>query len=134
MDGIKKLLNDKRIRVTKNKIKLLKYLIDKNNPVTAVEIINNFSKESNVNKSTVYRILDEFCLKRVVLKFISESGDYMYCFRRDEESTHVHLICDKCREYYCKDLNYKIFDIFKDFQTLSVNAIFHGICLNCNKK
>lgn len=132
---IKKILIDKNIRVTKNKIKLLKYLIDKNGPVTAVEIKNNFSKESNLNKSTIYRIMEELYLKGVVFKFLSANGEYMYCFRKHDGSTHVHLICDECGEYYCKDINpKKLLDNFEDFHAVSISAILHGICSNCIKK
>ncbi|MCB4204978.1 transcriptional repressor [Deferribacterales bacterium Es71-Z0220] len=134
MFGIKKLLTDKKIRVTKNKIKLLGYLINKNCPVTAVEIIGNFSKESSLNKSTVYRIMDELCEKGLIFKFLSENGEYMYCFGKGEGKSHVHLVCDKCGDYYCKNINLdKILNNFDDFQTLSVNATFHGICSRCKK-
>jgi len=132
---IKKILTDKNIRVTKNKIKLLKYLIDKSGPVTAVEIIDNFSKVSNLNKSTVYRIMDEFSEKKIVFKYLTENGEYMYCFGKRGAESHVHLLCDRCGEYYCKNISLdKISNNFENFKTLSVNATFHGICSNCSKK
>ena len=47
------ILKEKKLKVTKNRLKVLEY-IDKNEYVTLNELIKNL----NIDKSTIYRIID----------------------------------------------------------------------------
>ncbi|MBZ4643235.1 MAG: Fur family transcriptional regulator, ferric uptake regulator [Deferribacteres bacterium] len=133
MESLKKLLHNKNIRITKNKKQLLEFLIKASGPVSAVEIIHYLSKFTNINKSTVYRIMDEFVSKNLVRKFVNENGESMYCPVYETEGVHAHLHCSRCDTYFCKNLDENSLSYrFDDFKQVSVSLLFNGICEKCN--
>ncbi|WP_024615197.1 Fur family transcriptional regulator [Clostridium sp. Ade.TY] len=133
---IQNVLRDKKIKVTKARVEILKVLLNKKDGVTAEEILMVCKAEGvNINLSTVYRTLDSFHEKKIVDKFILEDGVSSY---KIHKHNHKHLLeCDICHkevEMPCPIV--QIEELIKrqtGFTLTEHNIEIKGICEECKK-
>lgn len=132
METIKKLLIQKGIKPTYQRLKILKYL-DMNKTHPNVDVIyQNLVKEiPTISKTTVYNTLKNFVEKNLAL-----------CINTGTESrfdglteNHHHFICEKCNEIYDVKIECPIFKKHKvdGHQIKKMQGFFSGVCKNCLK-
>ncbi len=105
--------------------------------LTADEIYAYIQKEHpTISKGTVYRNLsilsEEGLLRRVEIPGGADCFDFTL-------KNHYHIRCIQCKKVYDVDMDEltELFDLIHDrhdFQFLSYDICFKGICPNCSKK
>ena len=123
------LFKNKGIKCTKQREKVLSIISEK--PVTIKEILD--SKE-DIDTSTVYRILELFLEKELIIKIVD--GSEVYYAVND---THSHYVnCIKCHKK--EKINYCYMEKMEDkiekdlgYTLVSHNLIIDGICPKCKK-
>lgn len=132
---LEKILKEKHLKSTKNRIVVLNFLIKKHKPLTAEEI----SKELKINIVTVYRILDKLVLGGIVYQTDFRQGKSFFEYQ-DEHHHHHHIICEKCNHREAVDYCLNIKDFAKIVDKSSFRKIdghileFFGICKKCDNK
>lgn len=86
------------LRITKQRLLLLETVRKESQPLSAEQIHDQLrSNAVEINLSTVYRILDQFVEKGLILKTIlQDEGKAVYGINTHEHSHH--LICTKCKQ------------------------------------
>ena len=120
----------KNIKCTKQREKVFNIINEK--PRTLKEILNN---RDDIDPSTVYRILELFLEKDLIIKIIDESEVY---YAVNEKHSH-YVNCIKCHKK--EKINYCFMEemeekINKDlgYTLVSHNLVIDGICPSCMKR
>jgi Fur family ferric uptake transcriptional regulator len=95
----------------------------------------------DVDRVTLYRILNVFEEKGIIHKIFDLNGtaNYAICtsncqehFHRDE---HLHFNCTICNKVYClNDLSLPVFNLPPGFKADGFTLYASGTCPQCNKK
>ena len=132
-----KILKDNDLKITKNRIAILKELEKREVPTTAEDIYNAIStKGEKFSISSIYRALNQFCEKNIAKKTAEIDGTTYYQLT----SGHIHsLICEKCKKIipinHCPihnlidDIEHKT-----DFIVTGHHLEIKGLCKNCQEK
>ena len=137
MDKENNLLKSANLKSTKKRILILSVLNNSNSPLTSEEILEQTSKEVNMNLSTIYRALSALTEKGILLKQLSNDGKTYYQINNRQ---HKHqLVCTLCNKVVlvdCCPLKKFENELCKDtgFTITSHNLEFSGICSDCAKK
>ncbi len=131
INDINKLLIDRGIRPSIQRIKILEYIVKNKNHPTVDMIFNALKGEiPTLSKTTVYNTLNEMVKKDVLLELIIDENAVRYDLYMEP---HVHFKCRICGEIYDYDMDCEIFKKKKIKGNLverySVNL--YGICKNC---
>ena len=118
------------IKYTKQREKV--FNIIKDNPVTIKEILN---KKEDMDTSTVYRILEMFIEKNLIIKMIDNNevyyavndlhSHYVNCIKCHKKEKINYCFMDKMEKQITKDLGYTL---------VSHNLVIDGICPKCLKR
>ena len=123
-------------RNTTQRIKILEYIRDVKMHPTAETVYNAVRKElPSITLATVYRNLNLLASEGEIVR-LEINNEFHY---DGDTSNHQHCVCSRCG---------RIHDIFqreisdyamshvksKEFNPTSVNIIFHGICIQCEKR
>lgn len=123
---IEKLLQDKHIKVTKQRVDVLNSIMNLEIP-TIKNILDN-NKE--INKSTIYRIIDNLVSNNIVSKVIDENNEVIYILNIN----HNHYLkCIKCHKKVVMD-NCPFDHEIDGFQVINHYVNIEGICSSCQKK
>jgi Fur family ferric uptake transcriptional regulator len=87
------------------------------------------------NRSTIYRILNNFCDEGVTHKTISDEGKayYALCDTCQEEShnhDHIHFQCESCEKVECLEENTSV-KLPKGYKLKEANLWVKGLCPSC---
>ncbi|QVK18695.1 transcriptional repressor [Mycoplasmatota bacterium] len=132
------LLSKIGLKKTKHRLFLLKLLTASENPLTAEEIYH-YCKQNDlsINLSTVYRILDTFLEKGIVIKPIVKE-DTKACYKLNHHQHTHYLICHKCQKMV--EIDFCPFNGFEktienetNFTITNHKLELFGICPNCKK-
>jgi len=133
-----KLLKENSIKITPQRLEILRYL-DEHRIHPTVDEIYSALKEENpaLSKTTVYNSL-EILRKHGIIQSLTISGSELrYDF---ENKMHHHFLCTECGRVY--DIDFKCPNIEKIRQKIQseghqideVYGYFRGICKKCLKK
>lgn len=94
--------------------------------------------ESEIDRTTIYRILNSFCEDGVIHRVVGDDGKQYFAMcvehcEHDKEHTHDHLHfrCTSCGKVEC--LPSKVhFDLPRGYSQKSFNAVVSGICAECD--
>lgn len=88
-----------------------------------------------IDRATIYRILNRFCEDGLVHRIIAEDGKQYFaiCMKCDENSTnnHFHFRCTSCQTIECLPMPVH-FSLPKGYNVGSVNCVLTGICKDCS--
>lgn len=91
--------------------------------------------KGNVDRVTIYRILNSFCEDGIVHKVVSDEGKnyFALCNKCDKENhyhDHFHFKCIKCQKVEClmEEVTIKL---PKGYQSENVNCWVSGYCSDC---
>lgn len=106
-----------------------------------IEIINELDNASfkdiqdkcneKMNKSTVYRIIELFLNKNIIIKNLDNDGNIYYSINKNEHKHYIY--CVKCNKK--KEINICPVDNVKNtgYKVLSHQININGICSECQK-
>ncbi|MGO3183852.1 MAG: Fur family transcriptional regulator [Aequorivita sp.] len=88
-----------------------------------------------INRATIYRILNRFCEDGVLHRVVAEDGKQHFALggKNEKEAlahNHFHFRCTKCKVVECLpfEVNY---DLHEGYSVESVNCVLTGICNKC---
>ena len=120
---IKNIIEEKNLKVTSARKELLGILTSLKNPVSFEDIKHKI----HMDKATFYRNISKFESESIVNSFESNDKKRYYEMRK---FPHSHFICNTCNTVECLEnvpppalQGYTVLD-----------AVYKGICKNCNLK
>jgi len=128
--SILRLLEEKGISPSFQRIKILEYLFLNRTHPSVEDIYKDLSNEIlTLSKTTVYNTLKLFVEKNIV-KAIGIEKDFV---RYDiDTSPHIHFKCIKCGKIYDLKINEeKDNNIDEGFKKVYSEKYIYGICKNC---
>ena len=93
-------------------VKLIINAFKNQNALTVIELINRF--KNNMNKTTVYRILERLEESKILHSFLDQNGLRRYAKNNknisssNTTSKHSHFLCEDCGVSVCMPLEIKI--------------------------
>lgn len=141
-DNIIKSLQASSYKLTSQREKILKMLVENKEEHLSAEELYFMLKENNpeIGLATVYRTLDMFYELKILEKITFGNGISKYHIRQKvEPGMHHHLICTACHSI--KTVKNPIFnDLIKyvskaySFKTQDDTIALYGYCQNCTKE
>lgn len=121
------------IRKTKSVKKLLHIFEQTNHAISVVDLIEQLSGE--MNKTTVYRILERLKKEGTVHYFIGKDGLRWYakskkCSDAHHLNVHPHFQCRSCGKAECLAIDAAIPSV-SDYQVDSAAVLLVGVCKDC---
>ena len=134
---IEKLLSDKGVKPTANRVLVMKELMHATHPVNLadLEALLGFT----MDKASIFRVLELFSEKDVVhvIEDGSRSLKYELCHSGADHSIadqHAHFYCERCKETYCMEAAMvPMIDIPDGFTPHSINYVIKGTCPKCSR-
>lgn len=139
MKNIKKLIENKGVKPTFHRIKILEYLILHENHPTVDTIYEEIIKDiPTVSRTTVYNTLNLFVETNLIRSLNITGTETRYDAKTD---SHHHFICKQCGAIYNIDIacSYACEEhqVIEGNEIHEVHSHFKGICKEClakNKK
>ncbi|MBL4668232.1 MAG: transcriptional repressor [Flavobacteriales bacterium] len=90
---------------------------------------------SDVDRATIYRVLNRFCEDKIVHKVTGDDGKQYFAFcincqEKKHKHNHFHFRCTSCGKVECLESEIKI-TLPNDYVFQNLNAIISGICSSC---
>ena len=131
IENLAKTLNEKDIKPSYQRIKILEYLITKRSHPTVDKIFNDLLKEiPTLSKATVYNTLDLFKEANLARIVTIENNETRYDAK---VASHGHFKCESCGSIYDFEVNIDNLstDSLEHFKINEKNVYFRGICPKC---
>ncbi len=131
------LLEQHGIRVTANRIVVLKALAAARQPLSLAELVDEVG---TIDKSGVFRTLTTFHARHLVhvIEGGSDSTKWELCRSRDErhdDDAHAHFYCTRCHRTMCLDsIGLPRVTLPAGFEQHSANYVISGLCPRCSAK
>lgn len=129
-----KLLKENSIKVTPQRLEILKYLDENRIHPTADQIYTGLKeKNPSLSKTTVYNSVETLKEHGLIQSLTVSSSESRYDFRTD---SHHHFLCKKCGkiidiDIICPNMN----EILEGGHKVEeVHGYFEGICKKCMEK
>ena len=132
MFNVKKILEEKGVKPSHQRITIMKFLLENKIHPTAEIIYENVIKElPTLSRTTVYNTLKLFEANGLIQVINTGDPELHYDITID---LHAHFKCIECNEIYDVEINDKEFlkNISKNgFNILDTQVYFRGICRKC---
>ncbi|OEK08324.1 transcriptional regulator [Flavivirga aquatica] len=120
-------------RQTKQVKTLLNIFDNNEKAISVVDLIKLL--EAQMNKTTVYRILDKLMDDGVVHSFVGKGGLKWYakcqdCSCETHNDVHPHFQCKTCGEVECLSVSFTLPPI-NGYMVESASLFIVGVCSNC---
>jgi Fe2+ or Zn2+ uptake regulation protein len=129
-----KLLKINSIKITPQRLEILKYLDKNRNHPTVEKIYKDLKTENpSLSKTTIYNSLDTLYNHGIIQSITISKSELRYDLK---QGMHHHFLCKKCGrisdiDIKCPNLG-KIINIGHKVE--EVHGYFKGICKNCYQK
>lgn len=129
-----KLLKEKQIKITPQRLEILKYLDEHRTHPTVDEIYSELKeKNPSLSKTTVYNSVETLNEHGIIQSLTISGSELRYDFKHD---MHHHFLCKKCGEIIdidveCPNLG-KMLECGHEVE--EVHGYFKGTCKKCMKK
>jgi len=125
------------LEVTEHRVRVLMAVGNTSYPSSAPEILARVRARQDINRVTVYRILDLLVEHEVLNRLSLGEKSQRFCLREKDEDEHPHFHCTRCDRYLCLHAA----DLPFDPQALAslpldvrhVDIRLEGICPACSK-
>lgn len=93
---------------------------------------------NQIDKVTIYRIIQSFTEDGLIHKIVDISGKAYYalcaegCCSEKHEDNHMHFKCVKCEQIICMEQNF-VPTLPKQYDYLNVNCLVEGVCPECKE-
>lgn len=121
-------------RNTKTKQLILDSLKNSKSAVSQDILLKELGDE--VDRATIYRVLNSFCDDGIVHKILSDDGKYYFafcvnCSEKAHKHNHFHFRCLSCGKIECI-LNEIEVKLPAGYQSVNFNGFISGYCANCS--
>lgn len=125
------------LEVTEHRLQVLMAVGNKPHPSSASEVLDLIRVKKDINRVTVYRILDLLVEHEVLNRLGLGEKSQRFCLRGARENEHPHFHCTGCDRYLCLNVPALPFD-HKALADLSldirhVDIRLEGLCPACQK-
>ncbi|MBM3707188.1 MAG: transcriptional repressor [Actinobacteria bacterium] len=134
IDNLARILIEKKIKPSYQRIKVLQYINENINHPTVDSIFNSLIKEiPTLSKATVYNTLELFKDANLAKVITIEDNETRYDSR---VHNHGHFKCESCGSIYDFEVDIDGLDVnsLKYFKINEKNVYFKGICPKCLNK
>ena len=135
MDPILDILKVHKLRITDNRVSLLKIFSNSETALSAQDIENLMPEADRV---TLYRTLKSFQEKGIIHKAIDGTDTPRYamcvadCSEHSHHDEHVHFRCTVCQHTFClNDIFVPQVDAPPGFRVSGTHMVVEGVCANC---
>ena len=124
---------------TPNRQRLLEVIGNNSSPLSAQQIYETLKRTDNINRVTVYRILDLLVDNGLVDRINGGGRSFVYGLAPNENHpAHPHFFCKSCGSLEClnpQSLNVDLQPMQRTFAGLieHVEVRVDGVCKNCLK-
>jgi len=131
------LLEESGLGPTPNRQRVLEVIGNNSGPLSSQQIFATLSRTDNINRVTVYRILDLLVEKGLVERISGGGRSYVYGLAPNENHpAHPHFYCKSCGNLEClnpQSLNVDLQSMQRTFPGLieNVEVRVDGVCKNC---
>jgi Fur family ferric uptake transcriptional regulator len=131
------LLEESGLESTSKRLQVLEVIGDNNSPLSARQIFETLSRTYNINRVTVYRILDLLVEKGLIDRISGGSRSFVYGLAPNENHpAHPHFYCKSCGNLEClnpQSLNVDMQAMQRTFPGVieNVEVRIDGVCKNC---
>lgn len=125
---------------TRNRRRVFEVIGNNNSPLSAQQIFDTLSRTANINRVTVYRILDLLVDKGLVDRISSGGRSFAYGLAPNENHpAHPHFLCKTCGNLEClnpQSLSVDLQPLQRNFPGLieNVEVRVDGVCKNCLRR
>ena len=132
------LLDQHHLKKTGPRLRVLAMMAEKNTATSQPDLENLMG---DIDRVTLYRILNVFEEKGIIHKVFDLNGtaNYAICTSNCEEhlhhDEHLHFNCTICNNVYClEDLSLPAFNLPKGFKAKGFTIYASGVCPKCTNK
>lgn len=133
------LLEKAKLEVTSNRLRVLEVVGNNAYPLSAGDIYKILERTGNVNRVTVYRVLD-LLIENGLVDRISTGGRASYYGLAPSEAhpPHPHFYCKVCGQMDCLSPDSLAIDADSLWKTFSgridkIEVRIDGVCKNCDR-
>ena len=130
INNLKKILQDKKIRISHQRLLILDYLMIHPIHPTAENIFKDLKSEDPlISQATVYNTLNLFVKHNLVKELDFNMASKRYEFKKP---SHAHFICEVCGEI--EDVEVDDIDYNKNLKMYDIDNVevtFRGVCPAC---
>jgi len=121
-------------RQTKQVKTLISIFDNDKRAISVVDLVKSLASE--MNKTTVYRILDKLMDDGIVHSFIGKGGLKWYakcnnCSCDTHNDVHPHFQCKTCGDVECLPISFSLPPV-KGYKIESINLLMIGECCYCS--
>jgi Fur family ferric uptake transcriptional regulator len=132
------LLDQHHLKKTGPRLRVLSMMSSKNTATSQPDLENLMH---DVDRVTLYRILNVFEEKGIIHKVFDLNGTANYaicnskCEEHNHQDEHLHFNCTVCNNVYClNDLNLPSINLPAGFKAENFTLYASGLCPKCGKK
>jgi len=135
-----KLLEESGLGYTLNRHRVLEVVGNNSSPLSAQQIFATLSRTDDINRVTVYRILDLLVEKALVDRISGGGRSFLYGLAPNENHpAHPHFYCKSCGNLEClnpQSLSVDLQPMQRTFPGMIENVAVRvdGVCKNCLRK
>jgi len=131
------LLEASGLASTSKRLQVLEVIGNNNSPLSAQQIFDTLQRTANINRVTVYRILDLLVDSELVDRINGGGRSFVYGLAPNgNHPAHPHFYCKNCGNLEClnpESLNVDMQSMERTFPGLieNVEVRVDGVCKNC---
>jgi Fur family ferric uptake transcriptional regulator len=131
------LLESSGLGRTTNRLRVLEVIGNSPHPLSAQEVLEALMQTQDINRVTVYRILDLLVDKKLLERISAGDRSFRYGLAPSvNHLPHSHFYCNECGVMECLDpecINLNMESLERKFQGLieRVEVRFDGVCETC---
>ena len=126
------------LEITEHRLQVLMAVGNTAHPSSAQDVLEKISATKDINRVTVYRILDLLVEHEVLNRLGLGEKSQRFCLRGAHEDEHPHFHCTRCDSYLCLNVPQLPLDreVLNDLclDIRHVDIRLEGICPACQKK
>ncbi len=134
MEKYVKLLKDNQIRITPQRLEILRYLDENRTHPTADKIFSDLKKKNpSLSRTTVYSSLDTLNKHNLIQVLTISKSERRYDFNT---KSHHHFLCKKCGAIIDIDVECPFLQsmLEGEHKVEEVHGYFKGVCKDCLKE
>jgi Fe2+ or Zn2+ uptake regulation protein len=134
IEDISKILQEKGVSPSIQRIKILQFILDSEHHCSADLIYQELVHEiPTLSKTTVYNTLSLFVEKKIISSFTIDNTELLY---EHSNKPHAHFQCNVCKNIFDVKLESPLFEMNEiEFNKVEqVNIYIKGICKECLNK
>jgi Fur family ferric uptake transcriptional regulator len=135
-----RLLDESGLGYTQNRHRIFEVVGNNSSPLSAQQIYDTLNRSDNINRVTVYRILDLLVDNGLVDRISGGGRSFLYGLAPNENHpAHSHFYCKSCGSLEClnpQSLSVDLQPMQRTFPGLiqNVEVRVDGVCKNCLRR